>query len=128
MTRATVILDSGALIHVERGGPLVRQYVLLAARGVLDIVTSSAVVAQVWRGGARQARLARLLRSDLLEELPLDAFVSRRIGALAAATGQKDVVDGHVALIAGDRDATILTSDPDDLVAWGISTDRLVAC
>lgn len=128
MTRPAVVLDSGALIEIERGGHLVRQYVLLAARGILDVVTSSAVVAQVWRGGARQARLARLLRSDLLEELPLDALVSRRIGALAAATGQKDVVDGHVALIAVDRDATIVTSDPDDLAAWGISRDRLMAC
>ena len=124
----TVVLDAGALIGVERGDPLARQYVLLAARGRLAIATSAAVVAQVWRGGARQARLARLLRSDVLEELALDAFASRRIGALAATTGASDVVDGHIALVAADRDAVVVTSDPDDLVAWGVSKKRLVVC
>ena len=77
---------------------------------------------------ARQAPLARLLRSDLLEELALDAFASRRIGALAAATGATDVVDGHVALMAADRQAIVVTSDPNDLVAWGMSRERLVTC
>jgi predicted nucleic acid-binding protein len=124
----TVVLDAGALIGIERGDPLARQYVLLAAKGVLAIATSAAVVAQVWRGGARQARLARLLRSDLLEELALDQFASRRIGALAATTGANDVVDGHLALLAADRNATVVTSDPDDLVAWGVSKNRLVVC
>ena len=77
---------------------------------------------------ARQAPLARLLRSDLLEELALDAFASRRIGALAATTGANDVVDGHIALIADDRRAVVVTSDPNDLVAWGMSRERLVTC
>ena len=128
MKAPTVVLDAGALIGIERGDPLARQYVLLAAKGAIAIATSSGVMAQVWRGGARQARLGRLLRSDVLEELALDAFASRRIGTLAATMGAKDVVDGHVALIAADRAAIVVTSDPDDLAAWGVSPERLVAC
>lgn len=123
-----VVLDAGALIAVERGTPLLRRYLLLADQGVLTIATSSAVIAQVWRGGARQARLARLLRSDLVEEVWLDKETSRRIGTLASSTGGIDVVDGHVALIATERDAVVLTSDPHGLAKWGLSRQRIVRC
>ena len=128
MKASTVVLDAGALIGIERGDSLARQYVLLAAKGAIAIATSSGVVAQVWRGGARQARLGRLLGSDVLEELALDAFASRRIGTLAATMRANDIVDGHVAVIAADREAIVVTSDPDDLAAWGVSRERLVAC
>ncbi|MCZ7682808.1 MAG: PIN domain-containing protein [Sandaracinaceae bacterium] len=122
------VLDAGALIALERGDPMVRAYLRLAEQGLVALTTSSAVVAQVWRGGARQARLARTLNSDLLTEEPLARSTSRRIGLLAAATGATDVVDGHVALIALERDAVVLTSDPEDLVRWGVPGDRLVIC
>jgi predicted nucleic acid-binding protein len=128
VSRTSVVFDAGALIACERGHPLPAQYLLLAARGALEVVTSAAVVAQVWRGGARQARLARLLRSELMEEVPLDSVASRRIGVLAGTNRVADVVDGHVALIAGDRDAVVVTSDPDDLLCWGVQEDRLVLC
>jgi predicted nucleic acid-binding protein len=86
------------------------------------------VVAQVWRGGGRQARLARFLASDLVTEVSLDPEAGRRIGVLAAASGSRDVVDGHVALIALDRDAVVLTSDPEDIARWGVPQDRIVTC
>lgn len=123
-----VVLDAGALIALERGDQVVRAYVLLAARGLVALSTSSAVVAQVWRGGARQARLSRFLSSDLVAEEPLATTSSRRIGILAAATGASDVVDGHVAVMAMERDGVIVTSDPHDLVRWGIAEDRIVRC
>jgi predicted nucleic acid-binding protein len=106
----------------------VRGYVLLADRGSVALITSSAVVAQIWREGARQARLSRFLNSDLVTELPLDLDASRRIGALAAVTGSKDVVDGHVAVIALERDAVVLTSDPGDIARWGIAEAKIVRC
>jgi predicted nucleic acid-binding protein len=125
----TVVLDAGALIAVERGSPAVRGYVLLADRGHATLTTSSAVVAQVWRGGSRQARLARLLASDLMTELALDSEASRRIGALAAsAPDARDVVDGHVAIIALERDAVVLTSDPEDIARWGVPRSNIIPC
>ena len=123
-----LVLDAGALIALDRGAATVRGYVLLADRGSVALITSSAVVAQIWREGARQARLSRFLNSDLVSELPLDLDASRRIGALAAVTGSKDVVDGHVAVIALERDAVVLTSDPGDIARWGIAEAKIVRC
>ena len=123
-----VVLDAGALIGVDRGSASVRAYVLLADRGKVELSTSSAVVAQVWRGGARQARLARFLASDLIAEEALDPDAGRRIGALAAAVGSTDVVDGHVALMAIEHDAVVLTSDPADIARWGVPDARIVRC
>lgn len=123
------MLDAGALIALDRGSSAIRGYVLLADRGHAALATSSAVVAQVWRGGSRQARLARLLASDLMTELALDSEASRRIGALApSAPGARDVVDGHVAIIALDRDAVVLTSDTDDIARWGVPRTNIFAC
>jgi predicted nucleic acid-binding protein len=123
-----VVLDAGALIALDRGLATVRGYVLLADRAKAALVTSSAVVAQVWRGGGRQARLARFLGSDLMTEIPLDPDAGRRIGVLAAAVGSRDVVDGHVAIIALDRNAVVLTSDPDDIARWGVADEKIVRC
>jgi predicted nucleic acid-binding protein len=123
-----VVLDAGALIALDRGVATVRGYVLLADRSKVTLSTSSAVVAEVWRGGGRQARLARFLGSDLVAEIPLDPEAGRRIGMLAAAVGSKDVVDGHVALLALDRDAVVLTSDPHDIARWGVPDEKIVRC
>jgi hypothetical protein len=123
-----VVLDAGALIAVDKGLATIRGYVLLADRAKVALSTSSAVVAQVWRGGGRQARLARFLGSDLVTEIPLDPDAGRRIGVLAAAVGSRDVVDGHVAIIALDRDAVVLTSDPHDIARWGVPDERIVRC
>lgn len=123
------MLDAGAFIALERGSSPVRGYVLLADRRHVALVTSAAVVAQVWRGGSRQARLARLLASDLVTELALDSEASRRIGLLAAAApGARDIVDGHVATIALDQDAIVLTSDPADIARWGVPMANIVPC
>jgi predicted nucleic acid-binding protein len=124
----TVVLDGGALIGIDRGSATVRGYVLLADRGNVALCTSAAVVAQVWRGGTRQARLARFLSSDLVAEEPLDADAGRRIGALAAAVGSRDVVDGHIAIMALERDALVLTSDPEDIARWGLPAERIIRC
>lgn len=125
----TVVLDAGAFIALERGSSPARGFVLLADRGHLALATSAAVVAQVWRGGNRQARLARLLASDLVTELALDTEASRRIAVLAAAApGARDVVDGHVAVIALDRDAVVLTSDPEDIARWGVPATNIISC
>ena len=43
---------------------------------------SPAVVAQTWRGGPRQARLARLLNAEEVHIEPLDAHTARAVGEL----------------------------------------------
>jgi hypothetical protein len=87
----------------------------------VPVRTSTAVIAQVWRGGPRQALLARALTGTA--EVPLDPAQARNIGVLLGATGLSDVVDAAVVDIADDGD-TIVTGDPDDIVALALRTGR----
>ncbi|MGQ0779087.1 MAG: PIN domain-containing protein [Pseudonocardiales bacterium] len=123
-----VVLDAGAFIAWERNDKRVRALVQLAEAGDITLRTSSGVVAQVWRGGSRQARLARLLGSGIVEERPLDPTAARKVGLLAREVGATDVVDGHVANLATKPGARVLTSDVADLHAWGIPTDAIIRC
>lgn len=72
-------------------------------------------LAQVWRDGSRQAVLARLLRQDHVEVVPLDDAAARAAGQLCGATQTSDVIDASVVLCARARHQPVLTSDPDDL-------------
>jgi predicted nucleic acid-binding protein len=123
-----VVLDAGALIALERGQHDARSMVLLAEQGMVVLVTSCAAVAQVWRGGGRQVRIARVLASGLVAEVPLDSAASRRIGVLAATRKVTDVVDGHIAALALERDAVVMTSDPEDIARWGVLPSRILGC
>ena len=78
------------------------------------LVTSAPVVAQAWRGSARQARLARLLA--MIDVRGTHLADARAAGELLAATGTADVVDALLALLSVPGDQ-LLTSDPDDLSA-----------
>jgi hypothetical protein len=114
---ASLILDAGALIAIDRGERRIGAVLHEAARTGVAAITSSASVAQVWRDPARQARLARAMAG--LVEAPLDQAAARRCGTLLARTGTSDIADAAVVLLAITGDV-ILTSDPDDI-------DRLVA-
>ena len=123
-----LLLDTGALIAFGRGDRRVAALLEATRRRRHRVITSSGCVAQAWRGGARQARLSRLLAGTA--EVPLDASQSRRVGELCAITGTADVVDAHIALLAHDSDA-VVTSDLEDLAlllrAAGCSA-RAVGC
>ena len=54
-------LDTGALLALERGSPRVRALLRRALEAGLPLSVPAGVVAQAWRGGPRQARVARLL-------------------------------------------------------------------
>lgn len=119
-------LDAGALIAFERRDRRI-VHLLEHARGLGRTVEVPApVVAQVWRGGGRQALLARLLASDGVEIVEMDAVVARGVGELCAVGSATDVVDGHVAWHAFRRGLVVVTSDPDDIAAFGLHI-RLVA-
>ena len=111
----TVILDTGALIGFERND---RRVVAIIARALEhhdSLIVPSGVVAQAWRDGSRQARLARLLGSHLCEVLVLDDRQARAAGQLCGLADTTDVIDASVAAAARDLGARVLTSDPDDL-------------
>lgn len=84
-----------------------------AALAGADIAVPAAVVSQVWRGSARQARLSRALAGCLIASF--DA-VARPAGVLCGHAGTSDVVDASVALATSSLGADRLyTSDPADL-------------
>jgi hypothetical protein len=110
-----VVLDAGAFIAFEKNDRRVRALVELAFAQGASLFTTGGVVAQVWRDGSRQARLARLLGSELVRVQPLDREEGQATGAICGETGTRDVVDASVVLLARRLGAPIVTSDPGDL-------------
>ena len=112
---SAAVLDTGALIGFERND---RRVVAIVARA-LDhhdpLLVPAGVVAQTWRDGSRQARLARLLGSPLCEVIVLDDRQARASGQLCGVADRTDIVDASVAIATRDRGARVITSDPDDL-------------
>jgi hypothetical protein len=107
-----IVLDAGGLIAVDRQDRAVGAMLRVAQQETIPVRTSASVVAQVWRNGARQGNVARVLAG--VDTAALDGSTGRSVGELLASSKTSDVVDGHVGLIvqAGD---TVLTSDPNDI-------------
>ncbi len=106
------VYDAGVLIAADRNDRDV--WADHRARLELGIapVTTAPVVAQVSRS-SRQVPLRRFLRGcDIVAFTPAQAHA---VGALLGAAGAGDVVDAHVVLVAGAAEASVLTSDKDDL-------------
>ncbi len=108
-------LDAGALIAVERNDRRVIAALRLAVEAGLRITVSAGVVGQVWRDGAKQARLARLLGANEVTVEALDDTRARGAGQLCGIAKTNDVIDAAVVLGARARGDRIFTSDPDDL-------------
>jgi hypothetical protein len=109
------ILDASALIAYEKRSTRVAALVKLAAAHRIELVLPSAVLAQVWRDGSRQALLARALRNPGLVEAPLHHDDARQVGELLRMSGTADVVDAHVAVLSDRLHVPVITSDPGDL-------------
>ncbi len=114
-TQVGVTLDTGALIALERGDQ--RMIALLQAMlkvgGKLRV--PAGVAGQAWRGGARQAVLARFFRSPEVAVESLDLALAQACGELCAASGTADVIDASVVLLARQHGDGIVTSDLTDL-------------
>ena len=77
-------------------------------------------MAQVWRGGGRQANLARVLAAVEVEDLGLR--LGRAAGVLLGRAQRADVIDAALVLLARDGDL-LLTSDVDDLAVLAQAAD-----
>lgn len=112
---AGIVLDTGALIALERGD---KRMIALLHRAMLQgraFRVPAGVVGQAWRNGRVQVTLARFLRSDEVEIVPLDEQLARACGELCGATHSPDVVDASVVILARQRRHPIVTSNPHDL-------------
>ena len=108
-------LDTGALIALERGDENLRQLLRRARLEGIAVHVVCEVVAQAWRGGSRQAVLARFLELPEVVFPVLDVAMARVVGELCARSGHSDVVDVHVVADARMNGHRVVTSDPDDL-------------
>ena len=110
---AGLTLDAGALIAYERGEPRVREILATAfARGLAPTIPA-VVIAEVWRGDARDARVARLLKVSRIE--PLDEARARESGALRRSVPGAAAIDACIAIGAAQRGDAVATSDPRDM-------------
>ncbi len=106
-----MILDASFLISVDRKDRAAHAFLAAASRSENPLHTTQPVVAQVWRSGSRQARLAAFLKS--VDIHPLDD--GRPVGQLLTKTS--DVVDADLVLTAVRLGHDIVTGDPKDLAA-----------
>jgi hypothetical protein len=106
------VLDAGAFLAIEKRDRRVGAMLRVLQHRRVPLGTSSAVVAQVWRDGRKQAMLARVLSGvDVRALAPGD---DRRTGELLALAKADDVIDAHLVLGVEDGDR-VFTSDPDDI-------------
>lgn len=108
-------LDAGALIAFERNERIVVSLIARAREHGVRLAVPAGVVGQVWRDGRRQARVARLLASDMTEIEPLDDLRARLAGQLCGVAGTSDVIDACIVLCARERGHAVATSDVEDL-------------
>jgi PIN domain len=111
----SLVLDAGALIAIERADREVVLFIRRARERDEAIAIPAAVLGQVWRGGPRQAPIARVLSAPQVRVVPLDHLRAREAGLLCGATGTADVVDASVVCLARSERSAIVTSDPNDL-------------
>lgn len=105
-----VTYDTGALIAADRNDR--RMWALHAGFLALEVspTVPAPVLAEAWRGGPRQASLARFLALCTTE--PLTEDQAKAVGALAARADHDDIVD--VAVVEGEvrRHDAVVTSNP----------------
>jgi hypothetical protein len=117
-----VTYDTGALIAADRGERRMwaRHCALLGRREVPTV--PAPVLAQSWRGSARQVQLARLLAGCDVEAL--GDGQARAVGAIAALAATTGIVDACVVEGALRRHDLVVSSDPDDLQSIASATGR----
>ncbi len=104
-----VTYDTGALIAAEHNDR--RMWALHAGFLAEEVVPTvpAPVLAEAWRGGQRQASLAKFLA--LCEIEPLADAQARAVGVLAGRADHDDIVDVTVVEGAARRRDTIVTSN-----------------
>jgi len=110
---AGLTLDAGALIAYERADARIREILTVAyGRGLVPTIPAI-VLAEVWRGDAKDARVARLLKASSIEIV--DEQLARAAGSLRRNTPGSETIDACVAVGVRRRLDAIATSDPNDM-------------
>jgi predicted nucleic acid-binding protein len=113
----SIVLDTGALIALERGDRRVRHHIVNAGENGFKAVVPILVVMEALAGARDHARLNRLL-AVIDDELPLLVPMGRQIPGLRARATQASDADASVVLEALARPGSvIMTGDARDIGA-----------
>jgi hypothetical protein len=107
------VLDAGALIAFERAEKRIAAFLDEVIEEGDEILIPASALAQVWRGGPRSARLARLIAGSGSD--PLDETRAKEVGERLGNRDKADIADAHVVCCAIGHDAILVTSDPEDM-------------
>jgi predicted nucleic acid-binding protein len=121
---AGVTYDTGALIAAERNDR--RMWALhagLLAEEVVPVVPAP-VLAEAWRGGPRQASLARLLAMCDVEEMSVHQ--ARDVGVLAGKAEHDDIVDVTVVEGAARRGDAVVTANRSHIEKIAVATGKKI--
>lgn len=116
---AGVTYDAGALVAAD--GNDRRLWALHAGLLAEEVVPTvpAPVLAEAWRGGSRQASLARLL--PMCEVEPMIEAQAKAVGDLVGRSRHEDIIDVAVIEGARRRGDSIVTSHPADLEEIALS-------
>lgn len=114
---AVLVLDAGVLIAHERGDRAPAAWLVRAARESVEIAVSAPTIAEVWRDGSRQARLARLL--NVCRIIDCDRQLARAGGEVLARASSSETLDVLVIAAALTVGGAVLTDDLSDLRPLG---------
>jgi hypothetical protein len=115
----TLVLDSEGLAKAVQRDRAVTEWLALARADDMRVITSAATLVEVIHPRLRQAALDWTLSRLVVE--PVTEDVARRAAVLLAKVGlhgHKHAIDAMVAAMAraATGPATVLTSDPEDLL------------
>lgn len=114
---AILVLDAGVLIAHERGDRSPAAWLDRAAREGVDIAVAAPTIAEVWREGSRQARLARLL--NVCRIIDCDRQLARSGGEIMSRASSRETLDAIVVAAAALVGGAVLTDDLSDLRPLG---------
>lgn len=114
----TLVLDAEGLAKLATGNVLAVSLARDTHRAGADVVTSASTLAEVLRGGAKDAPVHRILSNITI--VPIGQQQGRAAGELLGLTGlpgHRCALDALLAVVAlaQPRPVVLLTSDTDDL-------------
>jgi predicted nucleic acid-binding protein len=112
------VLDAEGIVKLAGGDRQTRRHYEAARDRESHVVTAASTIAEVLRGGPRDARLHRVL--SRVTVVPIDKGLGRTAGELlgrVGMTGHRCTIDALLAAVALGlpRPVVLLTSDPDDM-------------
>ena len=107
-----MILDAGPLVAIDRGERAAQSFLSASFETGAVLHTTAPVVAQVWRDGSQQARLAKFLGT--IEVHHFTIVDAQAVGGLLRRSNTSDVVDAHLVVLALRLSDSIITADTPD--------------